>query len=200
MSDSLDQLGLGEQIVLANISPVRPGLRAIGRAATLQFAPSEAVSADPYDEMIDFMDALQPGELVVVATGSSMRSAYWGELFSCCAIGHGVAGVVTDGPLRDRRKIIELGFAALGLGVSCGDYQSRHRIVAQRAAVRLGGVVVNEGDLVVADDDGVVVVPAGRADEACEAAQRKAEVESTVKDELLAGASLRAVWERHRVL
>ena len=70
MSDSLDQLGLGEQIVLANISPVRPGLRAIGRAATLQFAQSEAVSADPYDEMIDFMDALQPGELVVVATGS----------------------------------------------------------------------------------------------------------------------------------
>ena len=68
------------------------------------------------------------------------------------------------------------------------------------AAVVCGGVAVTPGDLVLADDDGVVVVPQDVETEVLARATEKAERESTVRHELLAGATLREVWDRHRVL
>jgi regulator of RNase E activity RraA len=74
------------------------------------------------------------------------------------------------------------------------------RVVGQDVSVVVSGVRIDPGDLVMADDDGVVVVPCAHEDEVLALARERASRESTVLAELLAGESLRTVWNRHRVL
>ena len=160
LADALDAVGCRRQVMEAAIVPLAIGMRAVGRAATVQFAPVEQDSDDPYDDAIAFIDGLPEGAIVVIATGQSTRSAYWGELFSAAAIGRGAAGVVCDGYARDSDKIRALGFPVFAIGSRPIDYRARMEITRADSPVVCGGVLVNPGDLVLADDDGVVVVPA----------------------------------------
>ncbi|MCP2339105.1 RraA family protein [Actinomadura rupiterrae] len=199
-SDSLDAAGLREQVVRAPIRPLRPGFRAAGRARTVRFGPAESAGDDPYDDMIDFIDGIRPGELVVVAADGSDRSALWGELFTAAARGHGAAGVVCDGFTRDHDRVLALDLPVFSRGALPVDYRARQRVVAVQEPVTCGGVRIVPGDLVVADDDGVVRVPADREAEVTGLASRRAGTEDRVLSALLDGDSLRDVWERFRVL
>jgi len=201
LSDALDECGLRDQVLEARLAPVVPGSRAFGRAATARFEPSEADQPDdPYAAAIDFISGLRAGELVVIATTESNASALWGELFSAAAIGAGAVGTVTDGNLRDTSKIAGLGYPAFSRSRRPIDYRRRMAITAVREPVTIGGVRIADGDLVLADDDGVVVVPRAREAEVLEAARRRAAGESVALTELLAGETLRTVWDRHRIL
>lgn len=201
VSDALDECGLRMQVLARLLPPVLAGSRAFGRATTARFVPSEDDEPeDPYRAAIDFIGGLRRGELVVIATGESEVSAFWGELFSAAAIGAGVVGVVTDGPLRDTPKIGALNFAAFAPTRRPVDYRRRMAIAETGVPITIGGVTIANGDLVLADDDGVVIIPSGREAEVLATARRRSAAESTVLAELLAGESLRTVWERHRVL
>jgi regulator of RNase E activity RraA len=200
VSDSLDAVGVRGQVMTADVVPVAPGLRAIGRATTIAFAPDDSDSQDPYAAAIDALDTLQPGSFVVIATGSDQRTAYWGELFSAAATGRGAVGTVTDGPTRDTAKVRGLGYPLFGNGTRPLDYRARMSITSREATVRCGGVVVSPGDLVIADDDGVVVVPQQVEGAVLERAVARATAESGVLADLLAGARLREVWTTWGVL
>ena len=201
VADSLDVTGWRHQVLPAGITPLVEGTRIVGRARTVQFAPAGSVDPDrPYDGAIDFIDSLRTGDIAVVATDAGSASAFWGELFSAAAIGRGAVGVVTDGYLRDTDKIIALGFPAFGAGRRPIDFRGRMRVVATAERVVIGGVGIDDGDLVIADSDGIVVVPADVEDRVVELADARARAESTVLGELLAGDGLRAVWERHGIL
>lgn len=123
-----------------------------------------------------------------------------GELFSAAAMGRGAVGVVTDECSRDTPQIRDLGFAIFARGQKPLGYKARQLVVSTNETVVCGGVVVSQGDWVMADDDGVVVIPARKADEALAMAAERVRGESTVKDELLAGDTIRTVWERHGIL
>ncbi len=201
LSDALDECGLRAQVLETRLAPVVAGSRAFGRAATARFVPSEADRPeDPYGAAIDFISGLRRGELVVIGTADSNASAFWGELFSAAAIGVGAVGTVTDGNLRDTPKIAALGYPAFSRSRRPIDYRRRMAITGVREPVTIGGVQIASGDLVLADDDGVVVVPRARESEVLEAARRRAAGESVVLAELLAGETLRTVWDRHRIL
>jgi regulator of RNase E activity RraA len=201
LSDSCDAAGLRHQVLQQRLAPIVPGSRAMGRARTVRFAPSLADdSADPYRDAIDVIDGIRAGQMVVISTDESNDSAFWGELFSAAALGAGASGVITDGNLRDTDRIAALGFPAFSRSRRPIDFRGRMRIVDVDVPVVLGGVEIRAGDLVIADDDGAVVVPRAREDEVLGLARQRAAQESTVLAELLNGASLRAVWDRHRVL
>ena len=201
LSDALDECGLRAQVLETRLAPVVPGSRAFGRVATARFEPSDADRPDdPYGTAIDFISGLRVGELVVIATSESNASAFWGELFSAAAIGAGAVGTVTDGNLRDTPKIAALGYPAFSRSRRPIDYRRRMAITGVRQTVAIGGVQISDGDLVLADDDGVVVVPRTREAEVLDAARRRAAQESVVLAELLAGETLRSVWDRHRIL
>lgn len=201
LSDSCDAAGLRHQVLTERLAPIVPGTRAIGRARTVRFAPSLTDQPDdPYGDAIDVIDDIGRGEFVVIATDRSNDSAFWGELFSAAARGAGASGVLTDGNLRDTDRIAALEFPAFSRSRRPIDFRARMRIVDKDAPVQLGGVHIDAGDLVMADDDGVVVVPRAHEDRVLALARERASRESTVLAELLAGESLRAVWDRHRVL
>ena len=193
VSDCLDAVGVRNNVMNISVRALRPHYRAVGLAATIEFEPStEFDQRDPYGVAIDFLDTLQPGELAVVATGGEDRSAFWGELFSAAAKGRGATGVVTDGPLRDTEAIVAVDFAAFGKAARPIDYKGRMRVKNTRTAVICGGVI--------ADSDGVVVVPAKFITEVFDAANKRAQSEKTVLKELLDGKSVRQVWDTYGVL
>lgn len=200
LADALDALGYRDCVMDGRIGPLAGGTRALGRAATVQFGPVDHDVEEPYDAAIAFIDALEPGAMVVIATGGEERSAYWGELFSAAALGRHARGVVCDSFLRDSLAVSALGFPAFGTGTRPIDFRARMAIIGAGASVRCGGVAVNPGELILADADGVVCVPAPVEAQAVAAANAKAARERTVLDELRGGATLRSVWERHRVL
>jgi 4-hydroxy-4-methyl-2-oxoglutarate aldolase len=200
LSDALDAAGWRDQVLSGAIHPLVKGMRASGRAATVAFGPVDHDLDAPYDEMIAFIDGLERGAVVVAATGPSERSAFWGELFSTAAMARGAAGLVCDGYLRDTPGIERLGFAAFAPGSRPIDMRARMEVTTHGTVVKCGGVAVAPGDLVLADDDGVVVVPQDAEADVLARATEKAARESTVREELLAGATLREVWDRHRVL
>jgi regulator of RNase E activity RraA len=183
------------------VRALRPEMRAVGLAATVKFVPSsEYDQKDPYGAGIDFLDTLAPGEVAVVATGGDCLSAFWGELFSAAAKGRGATGVVADGPLRDTQQVVGLEFPAFGQGSRPYDYKGRMRIEAIRVPVICGGVEVHPGDGIIADSDGVVVVPREHLEKVSELANARAATEKTVLQDLLSGKSVREVWNAYGVL
>ena len=200
VSDSLDATGVRGQVMSARIAPVTSGSRAAGRARTVAFAPSDLDSDDPYAAAMDFIDTLGSGTFAVVATGEDERTAYWGELFSASARGHGAVGTVCDGPVRDVAKVRAVGYDLWAPSFRPLDYRARMQVVSMGEPVRCSGVSVAPDDLVFGDEDGGVVVPRAAEAEVLGRAIERATAESNVLEELLGGASLREVWERWHVL
>lgn len=201
VSDALDTLGVRHQVMDIDVRPLHSSMRVVGIATTIEFVPDEAFNEnDPYGDAIDFLDGLQPGEVAVIATGGSTRSAYWGELFSAAATGRGSTGVICDGPLRDTEQILSIGFPAFGKSAKPFDYKGRMRVSSTGKKVTCSGVDVNPGDGVIGDADGVVIVPSKHLEKVTAIAEERARSERTVLKDLLAGKSVRQVWDAYRVL
>ncbi len=200
VSDSLDAVGLRRQVLARDVTPIERDIRAIGRAHTVQFVPTETGGLDPYGDAMAFIDSLEAGAVAVIATSGDDRTAYWGELFSAAAIGRGAVGTVCDGPVRDTPKIRALGYPVFASGARPIDFRARMRVAAAGQPVQIAGVVVSEGDIVVADADGVVVIPASHEAVVLERAVTRAKAEREVLADLLGGARLREVWDRWGIL
>jgi regulator of RNase E activity RraA len=200
VSDSLDELGFRAQVLSGDILPLFSGTRVFGRASTVQFVPTQSDSDRPYDDAISYIDSLGTGDVAVVATGTNLSSAYWGELFSAAAMGRGATGVITDGTIRDVTKVEALGFPVFCAGRRPIDFRARMMIDSVHQPVLIGGVTVNEGDLVLGDGDGVVVIPHEVEVQVLIRARTRAAKETIVLSELLSGESLRVVWDTYSVL
>jgi regulator of RNase E activity RraA len=197
--DALDRIGLREQALDPAIRPVWGGARIVGRAMPVVVASDDAVPDEPYEGEMDALDALSPGDVPVFEIDSRSRAAAWGELFSCAAIGMGAVGMVCDGLVRDAHQIEELGFAAFARGCSPLDTLGRAVVTSYGETAVCGGVRVARGDLIVADADGVVAVPAAVIDEVAAVVISKRELEDGARADLLNGMSIRAVWEKYQV-
>ena len=158
------------------------------------------VPDNPYTLEIEAVDSILPGEVVVVATGGSVRNAPWGELVSTAAMARGARGAVIDGLVRDVKKILNLGFPVFAAGIKPVDSRGRGAVVNYDIPVECGGVTVTPGDLIVADFDGVVAIPAPVAHEVIRLATEKVTRENGSRAELMAGKYLRDVYEKYGVL
>jgi regulator of RNase E activity RraA len=199
VGDVLDRLGYRQQIMGYELRPLWPAARFVGYALPVQAEATDRQSAEPYKLELAAVDALQPHEVMVVA-GAGRQGAFWGELLSTSALRRGARGAVVDGLTRDCRAIQRLGFPLFTVGISPADSYGRLEVVAYGQPVVCSGVTVAYGDLVFADDDGIVVVPAAVAAEAIAAAEAKVKTEDEVRAALAAGATTTATFQRYGVL
>lgn len=200
MSDSLDGIGHRVGAMDPVVGSMTESTSVRGTARTVQMVSAGADSDEPYDDAIAFIDSLNPGDVVVIATEGSKVSAVWGELFTAAAKGKQAGGLVTDGCVRDIAGVRALDWPVFAAGTRPVDYRARLRIQAVDVPVVCAGVPVSTGDLVVGDEDGVVVVPHDQMAAAASLIESRQATEADVLNDLLAGASLRAVWDRYRVL
>jgi len=202
--DVLDSMGFRHQAMHQRLRPLLPDRKKcgfVGRARTFRWMETDYVVAeDPYGLEIEAMDSLRRGDVVVHSTDPGGTNAPWGELMSTLAQRNGAAGCVCDSQIRDCNRIIDLGFPVYYAGIRPLDSMGRGRVMAYDVPVRCGEVLVNPGELVFADFDGIVVVPRAAEEEALRRAAEKAGKESSSRQELLAGKTLRDVYDKYGVL
>jgi regulator of RNase E activity RraA len=200
ISDSLDELGFRHQALRENLRPVFPAGVFAGWAFTMACIDVYHITEEPYAKEIEAVDSLLPGHVAVVGTAQSKRNAPWGELLSTASQARGARGAIIDGLVRDVKKIEEIGFPVYAAGIKPLDSKGRGIVNEFGVPVDCGGVIVHPGDLVVADFDGVMIVPARIVDETIALATDKATRETHTRDELRQGAYLRDVYAKYGVL
>jgi regulator of RNase E activity RraA len=200
ISDALDELGYRDQAMRKEFRPLSPTFRCAGWARTIVCIDVFEIPEDPYGIEIEAIDSLLPGEVAVVATGDSDRNAPWGELLSTAAKTRGARGAIIGGMVRDVQKIVELPFPVFATGIKPVDSKGRGLVVDYNIPAECGGVKVHPGDLVVADYDGVLIVPSELAAEVIDRATDKVTRENHSRAELMSGAYLADVYRRYGVL
>ncbi len=200
ISDVLDALGYRQQTMSADIRPVHPDMVVVGRARTVLSVDVYHVRDDGYDKEIAFVDALQPDEVVVACTNRSTRTGLWGELLSTAARARGARGTITDGFVRDVKRIVRMGFPVFAVGMRPVDSRGRSIVFEYDVPIECGGVPVQGGDLIFGDIDGVVVVPQAVTEQAITEALHKVRQENASRAELEQGGYLRDVYAKYQVL
>ncbi|WP_111509477.1 NAD(P)-binding domain-containing protein [Mycobacterium kyogaense] len=152
IGDARDRMGLLD----SGIRPLWKGAHVVGRARTVW------TRAGDNKALQEALEKVRPGEVIVINGHGDCNRALMGELIAERARSRGCVGMVIDGAARDVETLAEIGFGVWARAVSpAGPYKNGPGYIDVPVAV--GGVVCHPGDLVVADDDGVVVVPAAEA-------------------------------------
>ena len=149
--------------------------------------------------MLDALDDLKPGE-IYVCTGSSPTYALWGELMSTRAKILGAAGAVVNGYSRDKKGILQLNFPTFSYGNYAQDQAPRGKVIDFRIPVTMGEVVINPGDIVVGDMDGVCVVPGNAVTEVFSLAIEKARGEKMVQKKIQEGMSAKMAFDTYGIM
>jgi len=171
----------GQRGALAScIKPIHPLPRLVGRAFTVDCPAGDNLT------LHYALTRVARGEVLVVDAKGDVEAGPWGDLMTLAAQQAGVAGLVIDGAVRDVDAIAQLGFPVFARGVSIKG-TSKSRAGRLNVPVNCAGVVVEPGDVVVGDRDGVVVVPAARVAEVLEAAQRREQKEEILRGKIRAG-------------
>lgn len=200
-SDCADRLGLAGGVMDSRIRPLAPGFRVAGYAATVHVVDVDGPPADfddAYKMEIAAVDALQPGDVMVVS--ASDGAAFWGELLASASSYRGAVGVVADSCARDASALVDMGFPSFVRGLDPRDSYGRLDVDAIGVPVECGGVTVQPCDCVVADVDGVVVIPGEAVAEVLAMAEEKRSREATMRGELREGLSMRDAFGKYKVL
>lgn len=163
------------------IRPISTGLKMVGRAHTV-------VCEEDFLTVIKALSDAQPGDVLVVETRGTRR-AVAGELFSFEAKRKGLAGLVVDGAVRDIAQVRTFGFPVYSRSV-CPASGTTKRVFDTQVPVLCGGLVVQPGDVLFGDDDGIVVASAEHLASLVDAARGIQAVEAETLARMQAGESL----------
>jgi len=200
INDVLDEMGVCDRVLPHGIVGLRPGMRFAGPAMTLLGAPSLETDKDklllPWMAMLG---SIQAGE-VIVSQPNDHQNAHFGELSSHAAKIAGCQGVVIDGGCRDIDYILNQS----RLPVFCRyttpkDIKGRWKIIDTGVPIKIGETVIEPGDFILADLDGIVAIPASLTNEVLEKAEETARKENLTRDMILAGHPPVDAYLKHRV-
>ena len=182
VSDALHRGG-----VLEGIRPVTKGLRLLGRAVTVRTYPGD------WAKTVEAIDIAKRGEVIVIDAGG-VGPAVWGELATESAARKKLGGVVIDGAIRDVAEIEKLKFPAFSRIITpqAGEPKGFGEI---NIPIKAGGVIIEPGDFILGDDDGVTAIPAQKAVEFANRAMDVLEKENRIRKEIKEGGTLSQVME-----
>jgi regulator of RNase E activity RraA len=150
------------------------GTPIVGRAVTSLVKPASPEQATPAlstKHSVEMIDNAEPGEVGVIVMEGTLEIAAMGNLMATAAKVRGMAGMVLDGAIRDVWDIRRMGLTVYARSISPRTAVGHYATVAKNVPVECAGVTVRPGDIIVADEDGVVVVPKERAEEVLKKAQ-----------------------------
>lgn len=163
--------------------PIRNGMKLCGRALTVQCHSGDNIM------LIKAISMATPGDVVIADMGRITDNGPFGEVLAVDAVAHGVCGLVVNCSVRDTAAIAEMNFPVFSTGISVFGTSKASRGTINHPIV-VGNVLVNPGDIVLGDDDGVVVIPFDMAEKALQAANARTEKEAKVMTRIRSGESL----------
>lgn len=185
VSDAMDKLGLHGQAM--GIMPLTDYTKVVvGPAFTVKYVPATM----PPGTVGDFIDDVAEGDVVVIDNDGRTDCTVWGDIMTQYAGLRGIAGTVIDGVCRDVNKAIGDNYPLFTAGRFMRTGKDRVQVESVNTTVAIGTARVASRDIVVADANGVVVVPRGRAREVAQIARQIEQVESRIREQIAQGKSL----------
>lgn len=175
------------------VKPLADGMKTCGPALTVKCHPGDNLM------LIKAISMAQPGDVIVTDMGGLIHSGPFGEVLAVECVAKKVAGLIFSCMVRDSAAIKRLGLPVFSSG-RCVEGTAKATLGAINHPVVCGGLVVNPGDVVLGDDDGVVAVPAAEAAATLQKATERREKEETVMARLRAGESLFDIYGYQAVL
>ncbi len=200
ISDALDEIGVRNHTLNRLIRPLSEKTVLAGRAMTVIVSEKYEVVDDPYRMTIEALDSIKPGQVPVLATNNCTTTALWGELLSTASRARGARGTIVDGLCRDTRKILEMGYKVFCTGMMPTDSKGRAEFVSYGRPIRSGDALIEQGDIVFGDLDGLVSIPKSVEKDVLDLAFEKASTENVIRGELLNGKLLKDAWAKHGIL
>jgi len=200
ISDVLDQQGYNRQCVRIPFRAYTGLPNLVGRCRTTLWADVYDQDTNPYEEELRAVDACQPGDILICAAGGSTRSAIWGELLATAARNQGCLGTIVHGAVRDIGKMREMQFPVLATASNPYDSQNRQRVIERDTRVDIDGVIIAPGDLVFADEDGIVFIPSAVETQTIRAAFEKVNAENITRDAIRAGMKASDAYQTYGIL
>ncbi|WP_202035843.1 isocitrate/isopropylmalate family dehydrogenase [Streptomyces mexicanus] len=188
ISDALDSLGITG--VLTGITARVPGTRAAGRAYTVGYRPVDPGGEQRFRNAADYLDDVPAGSFVVIDNGGSTTCTNWGSLLTAVAQRRGIRGTALHGSARDIAEIRAAGYPLFSTGTTMVSGKNRVELASTGQEITIGDVTVRPGDVVVADDNGVLVVPAAHAAEVADRAERVERTEAAIAEAATGGMRL----------
>ena len=169
------------------IKPVSPAMRMCGPAFT--------VDSPPMDNLLlhQAIYAASPGDVLVVRVGDYYEAGYWGEIMGVAAQARGLAGLVIDGGVRDSLELTAMGFPTFSRGL-CIKGTLKYGGGALNKPLAIGSIVVQPGDIVIGDADGVVVVPRAEGPAILEKSVQRVDRENVIMQQLRDGKSTLEIY------
>lgn len=169
------------------IKPIHPDMKLCGPAVT--------VEARPGDNLIvhKAIYVARPGDILVVDTSSYAEGGFWGGVMTVAARQRGIAGLVTDGAVRDTEEMIQMGFAVFSQSISMKG-TTKNCLGTINHPLQFSGVNIEPGDLIVGDADGVVVVAGTDVPDVLAKAKQREEKEKKVYAELEQGRTTLEIY------
>lgn len=164
----------------SGIKPLNPETKICGPALTVQTMPRDNLI------LHKGLYAGAPGDVMVVSCSGFYEAGYWGDVMGTAAQAVGLEGLVIDGCVRDGTELDEMGFPVYCRGL-CIHGTSKFGAGSMNQPIMIGDIVINAGDIVVGDRDGIVIVPSGRVQEALDKASQREAYEAEVREMLKAG-------------
>lgn len=196
VSDVLDSMGISGAVSASEIKPLQQGKTIIGPAVTLRYVlernTTTQLFADKAKAKLADRDAYavaEPGDVIVIDVGGRVISTQ-GGLSTMMAVKAKLAGNIVDGGVRDVEDIRELGYPVWARGVTPISGKYRLEAVEINGPVMCGGVQVNPGDLVIADDTGIVFIPSDKVEEVLEKTKAAIKKEAEIVEAINKGATL----------
>jgi regulator of RNase E activity RraA len=186
---------------VANISDCMSRLTAGGprlrpyHAGGVLAGPAFTVKTRPGDNLMvhKALDIASPGDVVVVDAGGELTNSIVGEIMISHAINRGIAGIVINGAIRDSDALRGLDFPVFAAGVTHrGPYKSGPGEIGK--AIAIDGMVIEPGDLIIGDGDGLLCIAYDEVEEVYQAASAKKKAEDKILGELKAGGSMDRAW------
>ncbi|MFO0867837.1 MAG: RraA family protein [Pirellulales bacterium] len=198
--DALDALGFRHQSPRVQLRQLTGTGLLVGRCKTTLWADMFHPDPHPYELELRAVDSCQPDDVLIAAANGSFHSALWGELLSTACRNTGCVGAIVDGAARDVARMRAMNFPVFARGTSPYDSLSRQRVIDLDVTVEIAGVRFAPGDLVLADEDGIVVVPQQVEEEAIARAWQKVHSENEVRDAIRSGLKAAEVFARYGIL
>lgn len=184
VSDALDKHGRPGSLL--GIAPLADDQHMVGRAFTVRYVSAQV----PAGTVGDFIDQVEPGQVVVLDNDGRVDCTVWGDILTAVAHHRGIAGTVIEGVCRDTHRALSVGYPIFSRGRFMRTGKDRVEVAEEQGPVTIGGVTVRPGDILLGDSDGVVAIPQDLENEILATAEMIHAREESIVKAALNGATI----------